>query len=398
MKESIAVIGAGSWGTTLAGILGANGHPVLLWVRNPQRCQQMQDTRENARYLPGHPLPDTVTPTHDLAATCQAARLILLVVPSHGLRQVARQMGEYLCGELVHATKGIEQRSFRRMSQVLREETCVRKIGVLTGPNLAREIASGHPAGTLVASNYQEVLDRWQAALHTPYFRVYQGHDVVGAEVAGAFKNIVAVVAGIVDGMGLGDNTRALLLTRGLYEMTQVGVAIGASAVTFGGLAGIGDLMATCAALVGEKLPDGAGEDSYDLTPLLQGKPHPAPLREATVHHSINGSFSIRQDRWKLEFCPGSGGWSYPRPKEAKKLGLPPIQLYDLTRDVSERKNVYTEHPEVVARLRALLARYVRDGRSTPGTPQPYVKPKRWPGLWWLEEMEKEKVKEKTGQ
>lgn len=145
------------------------------------------------------------------------------------------------------------------------------------------------------------------------------------------------------------------------------------------------DLLRTCAGLLGEKLPEEAGEDSYDLTPLLLGRPHPVPLREATVHHSINGSFSIRQGKWKLELCPGSGGWSRPTPKEAKKRNLPPVQLYDLTKDVSERKNLYAGHPEVVARLKALLAKYVRQGRSTPGVPRPYEKPGRWPGLWWMD-------------
>jgi glycerol-3-phosphate dehydrogenase (NAD(P)+) len=146
---------------------------------------------------------------------------------------------------------------------VLREETCVRRIGVLSGPNLAREIMRRQPAGTLVASKYRELLDRSQALLHSPYFRVYTGDDVVGAEVGGAFKNIVAVAAGVVDELGMGDNTRALLLTRGLNEMAHVGAAMGANVLTFGGLAGIGDLMATCASplsrnhQVGERLARG---------------------------------------------------------------------------------------------------------------------------------------------
>jgi len=144
------------------------------------------------------------------------------------------------------------------------------------------------------------------------------------------------------------------------------------------------DLLATCADIIGEKLPDNAGEDSVSLLPVLRGKPYRSPLREATVHHSIYGCFAIRRGKWKLEMCAGSGGWSYPTPKQAKKLNLPKIQLYDLSVDISERRNVYKEHPEVVRRLAALLRKYVLEGRSTPGRPQPYYKQENWPGLWWL--------------
>ena len=139
------------------------------------------------------------------------------------------------------------------------------------------------------------------------------------------------------------------------------------------------DLLATCAAITGDKLPDNAGEDSYDILPALLGRDGGKPIREATVHHSINGSFSIRRGKWKLELCPGSGGWGFPRPREARKMNLPPIQLYDLSKDIAERKNVYDKHPEVVRELKALLRKYVLEGRSTPGKPQPYVKRKNWP-------------------
>jgi len=146
------------------------------------------------------------------------------------------------------------------------------------------------------------------------------------------------------------------------------------------------DLMATCAALTGQTLPDDAGEDSYNILPALLGQGGEKPIREATVHHSINGSFSIRQGRWKLELCPGSGGWSRPRPRDAAKMKLPPVQLYDLSCDIGERTNVYDKYPEVVERLKNLLRRYVLEGRSTPGAPQPYVRPKRWPQVdRWIE-------------
>lgn len=247
LKNRIGVVGAGSWGTTLAKILGDNGNETLLWARHDELCREINAAHENGRYLPGARLPRELTAESDLERVCRSCELVLLVVPSHGLRQVVRRMGEYLGGEqmIVHCTKGLEQETFRRMSEVIREETCVRKIGVLAGPNLAGELARANPAGTLVASKYDEVAARAQAALANRYFQVYVGRDVVGAEVGGAFKNVVALAAGMVDGLGLGDNTKALLVTRSLNEMAQLGAAMGASWVTFGGMAGIGDLMAT---------------------------------------------------------------------------------------------------------------------------------------------------------
>jgi len=144
------------------------------------------------------------------------------------------------------------------------------------------------------------------------------------------------------------------------------------------------DLMATCSAITGERLPDNVGEDSVSILPALLGKPLEKPLREATVHHSIGGYFAIRQGKWKLEMCRGSGGWGYPNESKAKQLDLPPVQLYDMTADVSERRNVAAEHPEVVKKLKALLAKYILDGRSTPGKPQPYVKKKGWRQIGWI--------------
>ena len=270
MAENVGVIGAGSWGTTIAKILGENGHQVLFWTRRQELCDQINETRENAPYLPGAKLAPGVMATNDLQRICESAKFIVLVVPSHGFRLVAREMGQYLSGEhvLVHATKGIEQESFKRMSEILREETPTRKIGVISGPNLAKELAERKPSGTLVASRYDEVVARAQHALHNNYFRVYAGQDVIGAEIGGTFKNIVALAAGVVDGLELGDNTKALLMTRGINEMARFGAAMGAKVLTFGGMAGFGDMMATCASphsrnhqvgvrlARGEKLPE----------------------------------------------------------------------------------------------------------------------------------------------
>ncbi len=248
MNEPVAVIGAGSWGTTLAKIAAENGRHVLLWTRRKELAESITSVRANDAYLPGVALPPGVEATSDLGDVCRHCRLLLMVVPSHGLRAVARELGAHVSGEhiVVHAAKGLEQGSLLRMSEVLKEETCVKKLGVLAGPNLARELAARQPAGTLVASRYDEVFERCHAALHCGYFRVYQGRDVIGAEIGGAFKNVVALAAGVAAGLGFGDNTRALLLTRGLSEMARLGLAMGAEPLTFGGMAGIGDLIATC--------------------------------------------------------------------------------------------------------------------------------------------------------
>jgi len=263
--KAVGVVGAGSWGTTLAKILGENGQPTLVWAHEPEVVEEINTSRSNERYVPGATLAPQVRATGELQEICARCDFMLMVVPSHVFRGVANGLGEHLTGEhcIVHCTKGIERETFRRMSEILREETCVRKIGALCGPNLSKELSARQPAGTLVASKYDEVVRRAQAALSCGYFRVYGGHDVVGAEVGGAFKNIVAVAAGVVDGLQLGDNTKALLLTRGLSEMARYGDALGADVITFGGMAGIGDLMATCASphsrnhQVGERLARG---------------------------------------------------------------------------------------------------------------------------------------------
>lgn len=265
MVENVGVFGAGSWGTTLAKILGDNGHQVLLWCRRPELCAEINEKRVNASYLPSVTLPPSIEATDDVQRVCESAKVLLMVVPSHGFRRVANAIGDFLDGEhvIVHATKGIEQESYKRMSEILREETPVRKIGALSGPNLAKELSQCQPAGTLVASRYREVIERAHGVLHNNYFRVYGGHDLIGAEIGGTFKNIVAVAAGVVDGLKLGDNTKALLLTRGINEMARFGVAMGGQTITFAGMAGFGDLMATCASpfsrnhQVGERLARG---------------------------------------------------------------------------------------------------------------------------------------------
>ena len=245
----ILVVGGGSFGTALASLLAEIGRRVRLWVRREETAEEINKNHRNSRYFPEQKLPRNLRATTDLAGVIRTAPIVLTVIPSRSFRQVASEIGNHIQGDqiLVHATKGIEIETFKRMSEILREETCSLKIGVLSGPNLAGEIMARHPAGATVASRYQEVVDRVQAVFRSDRMRVYGGHDVIGTELGGAFKNIIALAAGAVDGMGFGDNTKALLMTRGLSEMARFGVALGADVFTFGGLAGIGDLITTCA-------------------------------------------------------------------------------------------------------------------------------------------------------
>lgn len=247
-RPRVGVVGGGSWGTVLAHLAAVNGHDVRLWMRDAQAAAEIQATRRNSKYLPDLVLHPGLTATTDLAALGRDCGVILVVVPSHALRETMGVLGDSLDGShiLIHAIKGIEPDSFMRMSQILREETCCKKIGVLSGPNLAKEVALGHPSATVIASGYQEVIEAGSQILRSKTFRVYGNPDVVGTEMGGSLKNIMAIASGMADGLGFGDNTKALLLTRGLAEITRLGVAFGAEPLTFSGLSGIGDLMATC--------------------------------------------------------------------------------------------------------------------------------------------------------
>jgi glycerol-3-phosphate dehydrogenase (NAD(P)+) len=244
----VGILGGGSWGTALANLVGCNGHEVLHWMRDPNAAAECNTQRTNARYLPGLALSSRIEATTELARIGQECRLILVVIPSQSLRTVVGELGSHLDGGhlMVHATKGFEAGTFKRMSVIIREETCCKKIGVLSGPNLAKEIAEGQPSATVVASKYKEVIEASRAVLVGPTFRVYGSADVIGAETGGALKNILAIASGLAVGLGFGDNTKALLLTRGLAEISRLGVHLGAQAATFSGLSGIGDLMATC--------------------------------------------------------------------------------------------------------------------------------------------------------
>jgi len=246
-SAGVVVVGAGSWGTTIARLLSTKG-PATLWARSAELAELLTTTRENPRYLPGVRLPGTLRVTPSLADAVGDAAVVLVAVPSHGFRAVLEMMAPSLPAHaaVVSLTKGIEAGTNRRMSEIVAEVLPHRPVGVLTGPNLSHEVAAGQPAATVVACTDATVARRVQQVLHCATFRVYTGTDVVGCEVAGASKNVIAIAAGVCDGLGFGENTRAVLVTRGLAEQTRLGLALGGHALTFGGLAGVGDLVATC--------------------------------------------------------------------------------------------------------------------------------------------------------
>lgn len=251
MKNKIAMIGAGSWGTALALLLARKGLPVVLWDRDVDHIHQLAQDRENKRYQPGHGFPDVLDVTGNLAEAVDGAECVVMVVPSHGYRAVYRQLFPLLKEDalVVSAVKGIEIDSGLTMTGVMREESAAPKrlhLGVLSGPSFAAEVADRQPTAVTVSFADAEAAETVQRLFSTDYFRVYTSDDVVGLEISGAMKNVIAIAAGICDGLGYGLNTRAALMTRGLAEITRMGVALGGQPQTFAGLGGMGDLVLTC--------------------------------------------------------------------------------------------------------------------------------------------------------
>lgn len=248
-RDSVAVVGAGSWGTALAVHLAREGHDVRLWARDERLVAEMSDQRTNLRYLPNTRLPAGVAPTAGLRAAVEDARFVLFAVPSHGLRAVVREAAREIPADavLVSATKGLEAESLSRMSQVISAEADGdRPVVVLSGPSFAAEVARGLPTVVVAASADTAAASRVQERFRATAFRIYVSDDVAGVEIGGAMKNIIAIAAGVVDGLGLGHNSMAALITRGLAEISRLACAEGGRRDTLAGLSGLGDLVLTC--------------------------------------------------------------------------------------------------------------------------------------------------------
>lgn len=248
---SISVLGTGSWGTALANVLLDNGHDVLMWGKTAATVDELNQENTNKKYLPAIQLNDHMKATTDLNEAAKHADILILAVPTKAIREVCRQLNSAARQKktIIHVSKGIEPKTFKRISEMIEEEmdeSLLEGVGVLSGPSHAEEVALKHPTTVAVASRNPEIRERAQDLFMADYFRVYTNDDLIGVEIGGALKNIIALAAGITDGLGYGDNAKAALMTRGLAEITRLGVKLGADPMTFLGLAGIGDLIVTC--------------------------------------------------------------------------------------------------------------------------------------------------------
>lgn len=249
--EKVAVIGAGSWGTALAVLLAQKGYAVWLYARQEAVVARLNAEHENTRYLPGVALPERIEVTADLVQALTGAGLVVLAVPSHAVRQTASQIKPLLPSDalLVNTAKGIEQETLLRLSQVIGEKLPQHRLVVLSGPSHAEEVGRQVPTTVVAASVNRAAAEAAQEYFMTPAFRVYTNPDVAGVELGGALKNVIALCTGITEGLGFGDNTKAALMTRGLAEIGRLGVVMGAQALTFAGLTGVGDLIVTCTSM-----------------------------------------------------------------------------------------------------------------------------------------------------
>lgn len=289
MDIRCTVLGAGSWGTTVAHLL-AHNTPTTLWARDPKVAAEVDEEHRNERYLPGADLHPDLRATDDMAEAVGAADLLVMGVPSHGFRQALTDASAHLRPwvPVISLTKGLEQGSRLRMTQVVKEVVPGHPYGVLTGPNLAREILAGDAAASVLAMSDDTIADRLQALFCNDLFRVYTNPDVIGCELGGAFKNVIALAAGVCDGAGLGQNARAALITRGLAEIGRLCLALGADPATLSGLAGLGDLVLTCTG--------GLSRNRRVGLALGQGRPLPEILAEmGMVAEGVNNTLSAHR-------------------------------------------------------------------------------------------------------
>ncbi len=296
MNLKVSVLGAGSFGTTMAHVIARNA-PTLIWCRRPETAEEINREHTNAAYLPDASLAESLRATADLEEAVKSADVVVMGVPSHGMRstleEVARHIRPWV--PVVRLAKGLEPGSHLRMTEVIREVLPDHRAGALTGPNLAREIMAGFAAASVVAFEDVELARQLQSVLHSGVFRVYTNTDVVGCELGGALKNVIAIATGMGDGLGVGDNTRSAVITRGLAELTRLGVAMGGESATFAGLAGVGDLVATCTSMksrnrfVGEQLGLGKTIDEIiaDMNQVAEGVKTSAVVMELAERYGI---------------------------------------------------------------------------------------------------------------
>lgn len=248
--SKINIIGSGGWGTAVASMLAKNGHEVLLWSYMKEESENLKKYHENIPFLPGVKIPDNVSFTWDISE-CGNADMIVIAVPSHAVRATAKSLSPYVKKDsiILNISKGLEENTYKTLSQVLREELPGCDIAVMSGPSHAEEVSRDIPTANVVAANSEETANKIQDMLMNPTFRIYTNPDITGVELGGSLKNVIALCAGILDGLNLGDNTKAALMTRGIVEIARLGVAMGARAETFYGLSGIGDLIVTCTSM-----------------------------------------------------------------------------------------------------------------------------------------------------
>ena len=304
----VAVLGAGSWGTAFSIVLADGGNEVTMWGRREEVCEAINDRHENVEYLPGVQLPPTVSATHDAEKALAGADVVVLAVPSQSLRANLTEWAPYLADDavMVSLMKGVELGTLKRMSEVIAEVTGAGpdRISVISGPNLAKEIARREPAASVVACEDEDVARMLQARVHSPAFRPYTSVDVLGCELGGAYKNVVGLAVGMAVGLGFGDNTTASVITRGLAETARLAMKLGANPLTLMGLAGLGDLVATCSSPLsrnrtfGEKLGQGmtSAEIYASTRQVAEGAKSCASLRALAERSDVDAPIAQHVD------------------------------------------------------------------------------------------------------
>ncbi|TDP00027.1 NAD(P)H-dependent glycerol-3-phosphate dehydrogenase [Marinomonas balearica] len=320
-KQSVCVLGGGSFGTAMANIMAQNGHQVSQWMRNEQQVEEINLTGLNSRYLPNAPLHQELLATNNLEEAIRASDTIFVSIPSKSFEDVVQRIDGLLTPDklLISTTKGFNPKRFELMSDILKRNSATQQIGVLSGPNLAKEIAAGHLTGSVIASDHAGLRETVIELLKSPTFRVYENTDITGVELAGALKNIYAIVCGLAKALKVGENTMAMIMTRSLAEMSRFAVHFGANPMTFLGLAGMGDLIATCTSplsrnyRVGHALGSGQSLDDavQAIGEVAEGVNTLRMVREEANKHQLymplaEGLYQLIFEKAKLETLVGS--------------------------------------------------------------------------------------------